>query len=145
MEFTIREVRLTDTAAVAGLCGELGYPVAESVLEARMRHVAEDPHHAVLVACAPDGALIGWVDVGMTFHLQSGSYAEIGGLVVTASARRNGVGKELVRRAELWASARGAARIIVRSNATRADAHRFYLRENYQQKKTSAVFEKSLK
>jgi GNAT superfamily N-acetyltransferase len=80
----------------------------------------------------------------MTFHIQSGSYAEIGGLVVTAPARRNGVGKELVRRAELWAASQGARRMVVRSNAVREDAHRFYLRESYQRKKTSAVFEKPL-
>jgi hypothetical protein len=33
---------------------------------------------------------------------------------------------------------------MLRSNSKRADAHRFYLREQYTMVKTSAVFEKKL-
>jgi GNAT superfamily N-acetyltransferase len=144
MDITIREVKRSDAAAVAALCGELGYPATVPDMEARLDRVTAAPDHAVLVACAADGVPIGWVDVGMVFHLQSGTYAEIGGLVVTASARRGGIGKALVSRAEQWAAAHGAPRMLVRSNAIREDAHRFYVREEYQQKKTSAVFEKKL-
>ena len=34
--------------------------------------------------------------------------------------------------------------VLLRSNRKRADAHRFYLRENYTQTKLSAVFLKKL-
>lgn len=144
MDFTIRVVRLSDSAAVAALSGELGYAVSAPEMDERLRHVAQDPDHAVLVACSQDDVPIGWIDVGLTFHVQYGSYAEIGGLVVTEHARGNGAGAALVRSAEEWAASRGAKRMLVRSNAVRIDAHRFYLREKYQQKKTSAVFEKNL-
>jgi len=142
MMVTIRKADAGDAAAVASLSGELGYPVSEVDIGARLRRINEMPDHTVLVACAPDGVILGWADVGVTFHLQSGSYAEIGGLVVTASARRGGIGKELVARAEEWAFARGVKRMVVRCNAVREEAHRFYLREGYQQTKTSAIFEK---
>jgi GNAT superfamily N-acetyltransferase len=122
-------------------------------MEARLGLMENNRDHAVLVACDGDadpgaggqpGAVIGWIDVGVVFHLQSGRYCEIGGLVVTASARRRGTGAALVTQAEKWAAAKGLARVLVRSNAVREDAHRFYLREGYRRAKTSAVFEKTV-
>lgn len=143
-EFEIRECRTSDAESVAQLSGELGYPVAVVEMRNRLEHVLRDESHAVLVACAASGEVVGWIDVGVVFHLQSGTYAEIGGLVVAASHRSQGVGKELVAQAERWASHRGLKKVVVRSNAKRADAHRFYLRENYSIVKTSAVFDKAL-
>src|SRR5512146_452109 len=140
----IRECGLRDAASVATLSGELGYPVPATEMERRLERVANDPNHAVLVACLEDGGIAGWIDVGVVFHLQSGTYCEIGGLVVAENTRNNGIGRELVAAAERWASSRGLPRVLVRSNAVRADAHRFYLRENYAQVKISAVFEKKL-
>jgi GNAT superfamily N-acetyltransferase len=144
MDITIREAVPADAATVAMLCGELGYPVSTGEMDKRLRHVADDPEHAVLVACGTDGVILGWLDVGMAFHLQSGQYAEIGGLVVTESARSAGVGKALVKAAEQWAAFGGAQRMLVRSNVAREGAHRFYLREGYEKSKTSSVFEKGL-
>jgi (aminoalkyl)phosphonate N-acetyltransferase len=141
---TFREADPSDAAAVAALSAELGYAVPVGEMDKRLQHVADDPLHAVIVACGPDGAIIGWADVGMTFHLQSGHYAEIGGLVVTEAARGSGIGRELVRAAEQWAAFGGAKRMLVRSNVVREGAHRFYLREGYERSKTSAVFEKPL-
>jgi GNAT superfamily N-acetyltransferase len=140
----VRECEPRDAATVAALSGELGYPVPATEMERRLERVANDPDHTVLVACLEDGSVAGWIDVGVVFHLQSGAYCEIGGLVVATNFRSNGIGRELVIAAEGWASSRGLAMVLVRSNAARADAHRFYLRENYAQVKTSAVFEKKL-
>ena len=103
---------------------------------------AED--HAVIVACAHGGTVIGWMDIGIVFHLQSGRYCEIGGLVVAEQARNQGIGRELLAYAEKWGASKGMKKMVVRSNAKRADAHRFYLREQYEMVKTSAVFEKRL-
>jgi GNAT superfamily N-acetyltransferase len=149
MSLSFREAGRADAAALASLSGELGYPVSIAEMRARLELMAKNPDHAVLVACDRDGAagtgaVIGWIDVGIVFHLQSGRYCEIGGLVVTASARRKGTGKALVAQAEEWAATRGLARVLVRSNAVREDAHRFYIREGYRRAKTSAVFEKAI-
>ncbi len=159
MNLSFREARQADSAVLATLSAELGYPVSAAEMEARLALTQKNPDHAVLVACddgapgagqgpaagpAGAGPVIGWIDVGVVFHLQSGRYCEIGGLVVTASARRKGTGKALVAQAEMWASAKGLTRVLVRSNAVREDAHRFYLREGYRRAKTSAVFEKAV-
>jgi GNAT superfamily N-acetyltransferase len=152
MRLSFREAGRADAAALASLSGELGYPVSVAEMESRLELMAEKGDHAVLVACDADGiagpgkagAVIGWIDLGIVFHLQSGRYCEIGGLVVTASARRLGAGKALVAQAEAWAASKGLTRVLVRSNAVREDAHRFYIREGYRRAKTSAVFEKTV-
>jgi GNAT superfamily N-acetyltransferase len=140
----IREGRVSDAASIAELCKQLGYPVSTEEMEGRLRRLGEDQGHSVLVACLADSSVVGWIDVGIVFHLQSGAYCEIGGLVVADSVRGKGIGRELVAAGEQWASSRGMKKVLVRSNAIRADAHRFYIRESYSMVKTSAVFEKRL-
>lgn len=144
MEVTIREARPSDAAAAAALSAQLGYAVTAAEMERRLRAIDGMPDHTVLIACGPDGTVIGWADVSMTFHLQDGRYGEIGGLVVAESARSAGVGKALVGAAEQWVGFGGATRMLVRSNVVRERAHGFYLREGYRRVKTSAVFEKDL-
>jgi GNAT superfamily N-acetyltransferase len=51
------------------------------------------------------------------------------------------VGKLLVQAAVRWAAERGYAKVRVRSNVVREDAHRFYEREGFQRAKTQAVFD----
>jgi GNAT superfamily N-acetyltransferase len=144
MQIEIRECRSVDAASIAKLSAQLGYAVPADDMGCRLNHIADDPDHTVLVACIASGEVVGWIDVGIVFHLQSGAYCEIGGLVVAESVRSNGIGRKLVAAGEQWAASRGLMKVLVRSNAIRTDAHRFYLRENYTMAKTSAVFEKKL-
>ena len=140
----IRESRASDAEAISELTAQLGYAVPVEEIAQRLRGVAGAEDHAVIVACAQDGTVIGWMDIGIVFHLQSGTYCEIGGLVVAEQARNQGIGRELLAYAEKWGASKGMKKMLVRSNAKRADAHRFYLREQYEMVKTSAVFEKRL-
>src|SRR5580692_11405441 len=112
-------------------------------MEARIRSYASLTDRVVFVACR-DGAVIGWIDVGIVQHLQVEPNGEIGGLVVSYACRSSGIGAKLVLRAQEWVKERGLTRMIVRSNITREAAHRFYLREGYERTKTSAVFSKTL-
>src|ERR1700754_3689613 len=139
----IRPIEDRDAATATRLCAELGYPVEESAVLARVGQIAGDPNRAVLVACV-DSAVVGWIDLSVEYHLQSEPAALIGGLVISESARGRGIGLQLCRAAEGWARAQGVARIRVRSNAIRERAHGFYLRDGYALVKTSAVFEKTL-
>jgi GNAT superfamily N-acetyltransferase len=139
----IRPIRAEDAEAAMKLCAELGYPVdRENVLQ-RMKQIAEEKNRAVLVYCV-DGAVVGWIDLSVEYHLQSEPAALIGGLVVSESVRNRGIGRQLCEAAEAWARSRGVARLRVRSNAIREGAHAFYLRDGYARVKTSAVFEKAL-
>ena len=142
-ELTVREVRVEDAEAVAQLTGELGYPAAPEMMADRIRTQMAQPGYTVLVAC--QGAkVVGWIDVRISHHLQSGAAAEIGGLVVSAEVRSLGIGGALLARAEAWAQEQGIARMLVRSQIARERAHRFYLERGYQRTKTSAVFSKQI-
>ena len=139
----IRKILPSDAASVARLSGELGYPTPPDVMEQRIIQLADCPNHEVFVACA-GWAVVGWIDLGVTHHLQSEPYVEIGGLVVADGARSKGIGGLLVSLGEEWARERGVRRVVVRSRISRERAHSFYERAGYTRSKTSAVFEKSL-
>jgi GNAT superfamily N-acetyltransferase len=139
----VREITGADAVAAAKLSGELGYPVSAEAMMQRIESLGGRADHVVYVACV-DGEVVGWIDVGVTNHLQSEPYAEIGGLVVSNEARSGGIGRSLVARAEEWALERGLKKVVVRSQIAREGAHRFYMREGYERTKTSAVFTKKL-
>jgi len=142
MTILLREIEYADAEPAAALSAQFGYPVEPSVMKQRIQRLARE-HHTVIVA-SNAGIVVGWIDVGSVAHLQSGEYAEIGGLVVSETYRSQGVGAQLVGAAERWAQERGFGRILVRSQIARDAAHRFYLRQGYAQTKTSAVFVKAL-
>ena len=132
-----------DAGAAAALSGELGYPVSAEVMAQRIDALTGRPDHTVFVAC--DGErVVGWIDVGIVHHLQSDVRGEIGGFVVAGGYRSQGVGRQLILRAEQWARDRGLGGMIVRSQVAWEKAHRFYLREGYTLAKTSLVFTKAL-
>jgi GNAT superfamily N-acetyltransferase len=139
----IRPIREDDVLTVALLCEQLGYPTDVPSVLTRIRHIAADPGHSVLVACVA-GAVVGWIDLSIEYHLQSEPAALIGGLVVAEATRSQGIGRQLCQAAEDWARGHGMTRIRVRSNAIRERAHAFYFRDGYARVKTSAVFEKTL-
>ncbi len=139
----IREIAVTDAEAAARLSDELGYPTPLEIMQERIQSLANLKDHKVYVACVPH-SVVGWIDVGITHHLQGEPYGEIGGLVVSSSCRSGGIGAQLVARAEEWVLQRGITKMLVRSQIAREAAHRFYLREGYSKTKTSAVFTKAL-
>ncbi len=139
----IREMRAEDSAAIAELSVQLGYPATPGEIEERWAHLAALPDHAIFVACLAD-QVVGWIDLGMVQHLQSPAYCEIGGLVVSERHRSRGIGRQLVREAQKWAAARSLRTILVRSRVEREGAHAFYLQNGFSRVKTSAVFTKPL-
>jgi GNAT superfamily N-acetyltransferase len=138
-----REIRAEDALAAVKLSEELGYPVSPVVMKQRIESLTRLADHIVYVACLA-GAVVGWIDVSVTNHLQSEPRAEIGGLVVSSEVRGSGIGHLLVGCAEQWARRRGLGSVIVRSQIAREAAHHFYLRQGYARTKTSAVFTKKL-
>ena len=100
-------------------------------------------HQVVFVACH-ESEIVGWIDVALSFDLQTPTYALIGGLVVKEGMRGLRIGKRLCDEAEAWSRAQGVTTLRVTSRSTRADAHRFYLREGFTDIKMSRIFEKNL-
>ena len=140
-ELSIRPIEPRDASAAAELSAQLGYPTTAEEIRERITTLA--PTQAAFVA-ELDGQVVGWIDVALTFHLQTPPYALIGGLVVKDGVRGLNIGKRLCQQAEQWSREQGVSLIRVTSRTTRTDAHRFYLRDGYSDVKTSRVFEKRL-
>ena len=98
----------------------------------------------VLVGVGDSDAVIGWLQVHAAHVIESGFRVEIAGLIVSPDARRCGVGRALVRRAEEWACKLGAEAIVVRSNVQRIESHAFYPALGYEMTKMQQVYRKKL-
>ena len=137
-------MRAEDSAGVAELTSQLGYPASEGDIRRRHGFISRRDDGRILVAADGNGSVIGWIHVQATYMLEADTRAEIWGLVVAESSRGSGVGGALVREAESWAIARGLPMVAVRSNALRVDARRFYERLGYTVVKTQNSFRKAL-
>ena len=144
VDLVVRRLAVDDAAAVAELSGQLGYPGSAEELRKRIEAMVRSEDR-VAFAAVREAELVGWIDAAVERHLQAEDAVVIGGLVVGETARGCGVGKRLCGEVEQWARERGFARVRVRSQIKRADAHRFYLRDGYRQVKTSLVLEKEIR
>jgi GNAT superfamily N-acetyltransferase len=143
--FVIRKAQVADAEEISRLAAELGYPIDPEDIAFRLADLLGWPDHAVRVAEGEGGKLAGWIHAGAVGWLQSGSYAEIGGLIVDPSMRGRGIGAQLVAAASNWAASLGFEELRVRSNVVRAEAHRFYQRLGFVATKTQQVFHRSLR
>src|SRR5687768_14518961 len=123
---SVREMHAEDSAAVAILTSQLGYPASEGDIRRRYGFISKRKDARLLVALDAGSTIVGWIHVQATYLLEADPRAEIWGLVVAESARRLGVGRLLVRAAEDWAVMKGFRMIAVRSNLLRVEAHAFY-------------------
>ena len=114
----IRPAHLDDAAEIARLSGELGYPRSAGDIRSALKILLASPTCSVMVASGRASQLSGWIVIERRISLESGEAAEITGLVVSASARRTGIGKALVSAAEQWTALQGLPSIRVRSNIT---------------------------
>jgi GNAT superfamily N-acetyltransferase len=97
--------------------------------EARLRSATEDAGSEVLVA-EVDGAIAGFCAVYLDIEsVRFGRRAWVEDLAVDAGQRSRGIGKALLDGAKDWAREHGASHLELDSAEVRADAHRFYERE----------------
>lgn len=140
----IRQASTLDITAIVELSGQLGYPTNAEQVTRRLVEIFINPEHSVWIAELESGAVVGWVHVTRTTWLEIDPFAEIGGLVVDAAHRSQGIGKALLDKAEAWALENGLSRLRVRSNVIRSRAHHFYEEAGYFIIKSQHVFEKKL-
>lgn len=123
----IREAGIDDAPLLARLCSQFGYTVsASSVLESVDR-IIHDREQVILVSTGAQ-RITGWVHVFISDRIESGRFAEIGGLVVDQDCRSQGIGRSLVEHAGRWAIGQGMSRLRVRCAEQRTVAHAFYQR-----------------
>jgi GNAT superfamily N-acetyltransferase len=133
-----------DSAEIARLASQLGYPASASTIRYRLDRLLKSPSDAVFVAESGDGPLAGWIHGTLSQFLESDYRLEIAGLVVDELWQRRGIGRALVSRVEEWAVGHGVEQASVRCRTTRAEAHQFYQSLGYTPTKTQIVFRKPL-
>jgi GNAT superfamily N-acetyltransferase len=143
-ELKIRRARSSDSARLAALCTELGYPATASEMKARLSRVKPAADNAVFVAESREGEVIGWLHVSVSQLLEVPLRAEVNGLVVAEGQRSKGAGAKLLDSAEDWARKKKCSNMSVRSNVIRERAHAFYERHGYEHYKTQKAFRKPL-
>jgi len=141
---TIRRASADDAAQLAELSRQLGYPAQPEEMKQRLERVRPDEEHALFVAERQGGGVVGWVHVFLYHSIENTTHTEVGGLVVDERCRSQGVGHQLLTRAEQWAREKGCRAIGLRSNVIRERAHAFYEREGYRVIKTQKAFRKDL-
>jgi GNAT superfamily N-acetyltransferase len=139
----IRPAVLEDSVRVTELCLQLGYKVLEKDIRERLQNFMEQEQTETLVA-DEGGLILGWIQVGIRSSLESGNLPEITGLVVDESARESGIGKALVLKGEEWTRNMGYNKIRVRTNIIREEAHNFYKKIGFEEKKKQIIFQKEL-
>ncbi len=141
---TIRRATESDSAEIARLAGQLGYPVSDKAMRLRLQRLLANPDDVIFVADTGEGHLLGWIHGVCSQYVESECRVEIGGLVVEEKFHRKGIGRALVAHLERWALERGLTQTVVRCRTTRPEAHLFYESLGYGKTKTQVVFRKSL-
>ena len=96
-----------------------------------LRQAIDSHDCAVIVAEDDSGGLVGFCTSYQDMHsVRFGYRAWVEDLAVHPEHRSEGIGKALLDAAKGWARERGATHLELDSAETRADAHRFYEREN---------------
>jgi GNAT superfamily N-acetyltransferase len=144
MHFVIREAGSVDVTQLTLLSCQLGYVIDDEQTKTNLQHILEKKDGKVFVATL-DQQVIGWTHIAARVSLESGMFYELMGLVVDEQFRGQGAGTQLAKYAVEWAMAQGAARIRVRSNIKRTDAHRFYERLGFTLIKEQKVFSLAIK
>lgn len=138
---SVRFAQLEDSDRIAQLCGQLGYEVSVEQAQQRLEQLQQDSQcNVVYVAETAPASVVGWIHLYVCQVLTADRLGVIGGLVVDASFRQQGIGRLLLRSVKQWVDQQGCNEIIVRSNVRRQIAHQFYERNGFKEIKRSVVF-----
>lgn len=141
---SIMAAQETDAPEIARLSLALGYQITAEETRNALKHMLACTNYFAVVASAGTGPLLGWLTAERRRSLESGESVELTGLVVSAAARRLGVGRALVAAAERWTQDHGFYDLRVRSNVVRAESHSFYEGMGFERTKTQHVYKKAL-
>ncbi|WP_342066937.1 GNAT family N-acetyltransferase [Achromobacter kerstersii] len=130
----VRPATVQDSPAITTLLAQLGYPGTAAFLPQKIAQLAAHGDAQLLVAHDESGRLLGFISLHFITQLAlSGDFCRISYFCVDDQARSAGVGRQLEAAAEAQARARGCDRIEVHCHERRANAHRFYYRQGYEE------------
>jgi ribosomal protein S18 acetylase RimI-like enzyme len=128
----IRPITPEDATAVGRLLQQLGYAAEPLQVSGRIGQLGKTGSDPILLAVS-DRRVLGFIAMHVSQMVQyERPVMRVTALVVDCRARRRGIGKLLMDRAESLASTAGCEIVELTSAATRAEAHAFYRSIGYQ-------------
>jgi GNAT superfamily N-acetyltransferase len=127
-DILVRPASTSDIPRIAALMDELGYPVSEQEMAARLQQLGTLPDHHTLVALA-DGQIAGVIGFAKAwFWERSGCFVRIQALVTGEAHYGRGIARRLIAACETWAREQGALSLQLNcgNKEARKNAHQFY-------------------
>ncbi|QOR67923.1 GNAT family N-acetyltransferase [Cytobacillus suaedae] len=124
----IRHYTESDLEALTGLMTDLGYPATLEEMSKRMGLINSNPNYFTFVATL-DERVVGMM--GITLHItytNDNLKTQITSLVTKKEYQGQGIGKELIKYAEVWSNSKGSDFMYLTSGISekRVSAHEFY-------------------
>lgn len=142
----IRSATLKDTFVLIDLIHQLGYSLSQDQAEENIRLYLKDPDLGMYVG-EVDGRVVGCIAfaICLAFH-KAEPQMRVMSLVVDSAYRNQGIGKELILRAEAHARSKSCFAIELTSSLLREKdgTHDFYLAQGYEKNGLQAYFRKFL-
>ena len=139
----IKTANIGDISSLAQLTYQLGYSADKSQIRDRLSAIIDLNDHC-LYAAEINNEVVGWIHGFIAYRVESDAFVEIGGLVVDDKHQKQGVGKTLVDEVIVWAKNKSIARLRVRCNKVRNEAHTFYKRIGFEETKEQKIFDKNI-
>ena len=138
-----RDAREDDTAVMASLITDLGYPTNAAEMAQRFKNIVHKPDYKTILALTGD-EIVGLAGCHLgQFYEKNIQYLRVLVFVVKHTARNQGIGKILLAECERWAIQQGISSIIINSGNRdeRIIAHAFYKDQGYEVKSSGFVKE----
>ena len=136
----LRKAEIVDAIEINKLSDSLAYsPASNEVATKRLQSLLQSESDEIWL-CLKADKIVGWMHIFLARRLASATFVEIGGMVVNASDRQQGIGKFLLNQAKDWAAVNNC-KLRVRSNSVRDDACKFYLSMGFKEVKNQNVYE----
>ncbi len=144
MKLNIRAAKVEDFGCITRLSNQFGYMGEPGKTKERLSEIIARNDNCAFVA-TENGIVIGWIHGAYTLRIQSGSYVEIGGLVIDENCRRKGIGRLLVQEVTEWTKLTKGSIIRVKCNSIRNESHQFYISIGFKEVKEQKVFCRKIK
>jgi GNAT superfamily N-acetyltransferase len=132
-EISIQHAKLSDSADLAKLLGELGYPTTADSVKGTMKRLYRKKKDRIFVA-VHEGRVVGFASCHiMPLIHRKGDLCRVTALIIAEECRRRKIGTLLMNTVERYARSNECSRVEVTSGEHRIGAHQFYANLGYQQ------------
>lgn len=137
----LRDIKVSDYEFIDELNHELGYNYPKEKVKGRIEYILQNTNNKIFVA-EINGEVIGYIHFTPYELLSDDSLINILGFVIKSNYRNMGIGKKLITLMEEWAKNNNFAGVRLVSGYDRENAHKFYEKNGYYNRKNQKNFVK---